>query len=213
MPDADLPSSPRHGTVLPVTQAELDRMRLNLQPNLLVESVDPLTATTKAGTAPVLPEKATVHFADGSTKQKSVDWDDIDPAKYADLGTFEVEGDVAPGSTVRAKATVTVTDALDPSVTLSTDPATPDGDGRLVGVRAGQRHRCPASTIVEVAECRDVGRRGPVDAASTRDEVTVPVSGEGAHSGTREGNRRRAATSRRCRRSTSRSTPRRRSAR
>ncbi len=180
VPDADLPSSPRHGTVLPVTQAELDRMRLELQPNLLVESVDPLTATTKAGTAPVLPEKATVHFADGSTQQKSVDWDDIDPAKYADLGTFEVEGDVAPGSTVRAKATVTVSDALDPSVTLSTDPATPDGD-------AGWWKSAPVNVTVSGFDDRQVASvetsvdDGPwtrVDSVAT----TVPVTSEGPHS-------------------------------
>lgn len=180
VPDADLPSSPRHGTVLPVTQEELDRMRLNLQPDLLVESVDPLTATTKAGTAPVLPEKATVHYADGSTQEKVVGWDDIDPEKYADLGTFEVEGDVAPGSTVRAKVTVTVSDALDPSVTLSTDPVNPDGE-------AGWWTFAPVDVtasgfddreVAKVETSVDEGPWTPVDA----DEVTVPVTGEGDHS-------------------------------
>ena len=180
VPDADLPSSPRHGTVLPVTQDELDRMRLNLQPDLLVESVDPLTASTKAGTAPVLPEKATVHFADGSTQQKTVDWDEIAPAKYADVGTFEVEGDVAPGSTVRAKATVTVTDALDPSVTLTTDPVNPDGE-------AGWWTSAPVNVTASGFDDRelagvetsiDEGPWVPVDS----DEVTVQVSGEGGHS-------------------------------
>ena len=180
VPDADLPSSPRHGTVLPVTQAELDRMRLNLQPDLLVESVEPLTVSTKAGTAPALPDKATVHYADGSTKDKTVDWDDIDPAKYADVGTFDVEGDVAPGSTVRATATVTVTDALDPTVTLSTDPVSPDG-------LAGWWVSSPVEVTAAGFDDREVARvetsvdEGPwvsVDA----DEVTVQVSGEGAHS-------------------------------
>lgn len=180
VPGADLPSSPRHGTVLPVTQAELDHMRRNLQPDLLVESVDPLTATTKAGTPPVLPEKATVHYADGSTQEKVVDWDDVDPAKYADLGTFEVEGDVAPGSTIRAKVTVTVTDALDPSVTLSTDPVTPDGE-------AGWWTSAPVDVtasgfddreVAKVETSVDEGPWTPVDA----DEVTVAVTGEGDHS-------------------------------
>ncbi len=180
VPDADLPSSPRHGTVLPVTQEELDRMRLNLQPDLLVESVDPLTATTKAGTAPVLPEQATVHYADGSTQQKTVDWDDVDPAQYADLGTFEVEGDVAPGSTIRAKVTVTVTDALDPSVTLSTDPVNPDGE-------AGWWTSAPVNVtaagfddraVAKVETSVDEGPWVPVDGV----EVTVPVTGEGEHS-------------------------------
>jgi hypothetical protein len=178
--DADLPSSPRHGTVLPVTQEELDRMRLNLQPDLLVESVDPLTATTKAGTPPVLPEKATVHYADGSTQEKTVDWDDVDPTRYADVGTFEVEGDVEPGSTVRAKVTVTVTDALDPSVTLTTDPVNPDGD-------AGWWKSAPVNVtaagfddreVASVETSVDDGPWASVDA----DEVTVAVSGEGEHS-------------------------------
>lgn len=180
VPDANLPSSPRHGTVLPVTQEELDRMRLNLQPDLLVESVDPITVSTKAGTPPVLPEQATVHYADGSTQQKTVDWDDVDPAKYADLGTFEVEGDVAPGSTIRAKATVTVTDALDPSVTLMTDPVNPGGE-------AGWWTSAPVNVtasgfddraVAKVETSVDQGAWVPVDA----DEVTVPVTGDGEHS-------------------------------
>ncbi|KRC66011.1 hypothetical protein ASE12_15365 [Aeromicrobium sp. Root236] len=180
VPDADLPSSPRHGTVLPVTQDELDRMRLDLQPNLLVESVDPLTATTKAGTAPVLPAKATVHFADGSTAEKTVDWDAVDPSKYADVGTFEVQGDVAPGSTVRATATVTVTDALDPSVTLTTDPVAPDGE-------VGWWTTAPVKVTAAGFDDREVaGVETSVDegpwVAVEDDEVTVQVTGEGKHS-------------------------------
>ncbi len=189
VPDADLPSSPRHGTVLPVTQEELDRMRLDLQPDLLVESVEPLTATTKAGTAPVLPEKATVHYADGSTQQKTVDWDDIDPAKYADLGTFEVEGDVAPGSTVRAKATVTVTRRARPERHAVDQPGQPRRRGRLVEVRPGQRHGSPASTTARspsVETSIDEGPWTPVDAAAGHGAGHR----RGCALGTCEGNRR-----------------------
>ena len=47
VPTADLPSSPRHGTVIPVTQAELDTMRTAYQPDLLVESVADVSVTTR----------------------------------------------------------------------------------------------------------------------------------------------------------------------
>ena len=54
-PAADLPSSPRHGTVIPVTQAELDALRAAYQPDLLVESTRTSRSRTRQGIAPALP--------------------------------------------------------------------------------------------------------------------------------------------------------------
>jgi len=124
---AELPSSPRHGTVLPVTQAELDGMRAALQPDLLATGVSPVSVTTREGVAPELPATVTTDYADGSTRETTVDWDPVDPAQYASWGTFDVTGALDGGSALRPSVHVTVTDAADPTVALATEPAIPDG--------------------------------------------------------------------------------------
>jgi hypothetical protein len=125
VPDAALPSSPRHGTVIPVTQAELDAMRAAYQPDLLISAVGDATATTRQGTAPVLPATVSASLGDGTTAQTAVQWDDVDPSSYASPGTFTVSGTVVRGSADHPVATVTVTDPADPVVELAT--GTPDG--------------------------------------------------------------------------------------
>ena len=104
----NLPASPRHGTVLPITQAEYDRVLRKYVPAELVDGVADVTARTPVGTAPTLPTTATATFADDSTKAVTVTWDDIPAAEYATAGTFTVLGSIAESSTVKARATVTV---------------------------------------------------------------------------------------------------------
>jgi PKD repeat protein len=104
----DLPASPRHGTVLPVTQAEYDRIVRKYLPTELVDGVADVTARTPAGTAPQLPATVTATFADGSTKAVAVTWDDIPPSKYATAGEITVLGTIAESSTVKARANITV---------------------------------------------------------------------------------------------------------
>ncbi|WP_199751915.1 immunoglobulin-like domain-containing protein [Actinoplanes sp. ATCC 53533] len=107
-PAFKLPASPRHGTVLPITQAEYDRLLLEYLPAELVESAAAVTVRTKAGTAPQLPATVAATFADGSAKKVPVTWDAVKPADYASAGTFVVRGDIAESGTVKARATVTV---------------------------------------------------------------------------------------------------------
>jgi len=104
----NLPASPRHGTVLPITQAEYDRVLRKYLPAELVESTTAVTARTPAGTAPRLPAMVAATFADGNTKQVPVTWDAVKPADYASAGTFVVRGSIAESGTVKARATVTV---------------------------------------------------------------------------------------------------------
>jgi beta-xylosidase len=106
--DYKMPSRPRHGTVLPVTQAEYDRLLRHYQPDAFVQSVDPVTVTTQVRRAPVLPESVPVTYADGSKGTEPVTWDDVEPARYARPGTFEVRGKLGAGVSVPAVATVTV---------------------------------------------------------------------------------------------------------
>jgi len=177
VPTADLPSSPRHGTVIPVTQAELDTMRAAYQPDLLVESVADATATTRQGTAPVLPATVAAEMGDGSTEQVEVRWDDVDPASYATLGTFTVNGTVVRGSADHPVATVTVTDPADPVVTL--EAGTPDGE-------AGWWVTEPVTVSATATDTSGIeSLRTSVDDApwtsTAGSAVSVQVSGDGTH--------------------------------
>ena len=78
------------------------------QPKII--SIDEVSVTTIAKTAPVLPSKVTVRYDNNTSGQEAVTWDSIDPSQYAQPGTFTVEGVVA-GTSIKAKAVVTVTAA------------------------------------------------------------------------------------------------------
>lgn len=176
--DAQLPSSPRHGTVLPVSQAEYEALLAEYQPDLLVESVDPQQVLTAQGVAPVLPATATVHYADGSSAKVAVTWDAVDAADYAAPGSFQVEGAVAGGTTVRASVTVRVTDDSDPTVSLTPSP-TADGE-------AGWWR---SASVAVTAEATDPAGVASVDVAldegdwttSTGERTTATVTGDGEH--------------------------------
>ncbi|HWV76929.1 MAG TPA: family 43 glycosylhydrolase [Isoptericola sp.] len=122
--DYEMPSRPRHGTVLPVTQAEYDRLLRHYQPDAFVESVEDVEATTQARHAPTLPDEVAVTYADGSTGTEAVTWDDVDPAAYArPRTTFTVSGTLPDGASVRASAVVTVQAQRIPVTSLTVAPA------------------------------------------------------------------------------------------
>ncbi|WP_329310904.1 family 43 glycosylhydrolase [Streptomyces sp. NBC_01262] len=106
--DYDLPSSPRHGTVLPVTQAEYERLLTAYQPDALVTSAEDVTVTTAVGQAPVLPATVIATYADGVQRPVSVTWDDVPASAYAQAGTFTVGGSLPDGSAIAVHAAVTV---------------------------------------------------------------------------------------------------------
>lgn len=178
VPTADLPSSPRHGTVIPVTQAELDTMRAAYQEDLLVESVSDAAVSTREGTAPVLPATVSAEMGDGSTEQVAVRWDDVDPASYAAPGTFTVSGTVVTGSADRPAATVTVTDADDPVVSLSTG-AGDGGSGWWTSAPVPVTATATDGSGVESVETSVDGGPWSLTSGASR---TVPVSGDGPHS-------------------------------
>ncbi len=120
--DYKMPSRPRHGTVLPVTQAEYDRLLRHYQPDAFVESAEPVEVTTQVRRAPVLPETVTVAYADGSTGTEAVTWDEVDPRSYARPGSFEVRGTLGAGVSVPAVATVTVQPQRIPAEALTVTP-------------------------------------------------------------------------------------------
>lgn len=109
---------PRHGTVIPVTRAEYQKVLEGFAPTLAVASVAPLTATTAPGTAPVLP-RATITTAAGATSTVDVAWDAVAPAAYATAGTFTVSGVAQDASRMPVQAVVTVKASLKVSATAS----------------------------------------------------------------------------------------------
>ncbi|WP_369167437.1 family 43 glycosylhydrolase [Streptomyces sp. R28] len=104
----DLPAKPRHGTVLPVTQAEYDRLLRAYQPDQLVASVEGVKVTTKTGQAPVLPATVIAEYADGVKRPVAVTWEDVPESKYAEPGTFTVTGSLPDGAAIPVQAEVTV---------------------------------------------------------------------------------------------------------
>ncbi|MFG2730256.1 family 43 glycosylhydrolase [Streptomyces canus] len=106
----DLPAKPRHGTVLPVTQAEYDRLLRAYQPDQLVESVEAVKVKTRTGQAPVLPATVIAKYADGVDRPVAVTWADVPASKYAQAGTFTVTGSLPDGAAIPVQAEVTVSE-------------------------------------------------------------------------------------------------------
>ena len=74
---------------------------------LVAESYTPVNVTTHVDVAPELPATVTAQVNIGPDQEYDVVWDTIDPAQYAQAGTFTVEGTVE-GQTLKPTATVTV---------------------------------------------------------------------------------------------------------
>ncbi|MFJ3306340.1 family 43 glycosylhydrolase [Streptomyces sp. NPDC086549] len=106
----DLPARPRHGTVLPVTQAEYDRLLRAYQPDQSVDSVESVKVRTKTGQAPVLPATVIARYADGVDRPVAVTWDDVPASAYAQTGTFTVTGSLPDGAAIPVRAEVTVSE-------------------------------------------------------------------------------------------------------
>ena len=87
------------------------------------------SVTTQAGTAPELPETASVMWSNGDTSNEPVAWDEIDPEQYLESGTFEVSGVVAPDRADKRTVTcsVTVESAFITSVDSPAGITTPAG--------------------------------------------------------------------------------------
>jgi len=73
----------------------------------VITSYAPVNVYTSVETAPELPAEITAYYSDGSSGNVSVTWDYIDPAQYASVGTFTVQGTVV-GTSIRPIAAVTV---------------------------------------------------------------------------------------------------------
>lgn len=88
-----------------------------------IESAEGVDVQTTAGTAPVLPDQVLVTWNDGTQTLEDVMWDEIDPAQYAEAGSFDVKGTV---QVVDGERTATAEVACTVSVTAKEEPAQPE---------------------------------------------------------------------------------------
>ncbi|OME06346.1 hypothetical protein BSK64_11930 [Paenibacillus odorifer] len=79
-------------------------------PGQTLSNIPTLELYSLEGVAPFLPSIVPVQFTDGSEKALAVVWSSIDPAKYASVGNFTVQGTVT-GTDVKATAKVSVKSA------------------------------------------------------------------------------------------------------
>lgn len=148
---------PRHGTVIPVTRTEYERVLAAYAPALAVAEVGEVEVTTTVGVAPVLP-RVELTKRDGSTETVDVAWDEVDPAQYAEPGVFTVRGTAQDASRRPVEATVTVEAAAPVSVVADT--------------------RCVAGRVVEVVRVtNETAAALDVTVSSTYGsrDVTVPA--------------------------------------
>ena len=142
---------PRHGTVIPVTRAEYQRVLEAYAPDIAVASVGALDVTTQAGVAPELGQ-ATLTMVDGSSTTVDVEWAPVDSADYAGAGTFTVRGVAQDASRMPVEATVTV---------LGAAPVTVEADTRCVVGRVVETARVDNASAepVEVTVSSAFGAR------------------------------------------------------
>jgi len=140
-----------------------------------INTFAPVTASTRAGTAPRLPARVVATYNDGSSASVPVTWDTPDPAAYAEPGSLTVLGTVE-GTDKRPEATVTVLapPSQAPVVTLTTDPAVPASQwfAGPVQVTAAATDDDDPAPVVEAQV--DDGAWAPYTGALT-------VAGDGAH--------------------------------
>lgn len=117
MPESNFPTNsdggkPRHGTVLPVTRAQYQKVLETYAPGIAVKSVNAMNVSTKTGTAPTLPQTAHLTIADGTTKDVKVVWDEVKADSYAKAGEFTVKGTAQDDSRMPVEVLVTVADTV-----------------------------------------------------------------------------------------------------
>ncbi|KFI95247.1 immunoglobulin-like domain-containing protein [Bifidobacterium stellenboschense] len=173
---------PRHGTVVPVTRAQYQKVLESYAPAVAVKSVGALGAVeTTVGEDPTAKLPATVHLthADGSEADVDVKWNAVDAKDYAKTGTFTVKGVAQDDSRMPVEATVTVNgiDISGAVVKLAQTEYTADGAAKE-----------PAVESVTLADGVTVLGAGDYTVAYADNvepgTATVTVTGAGKYSGT-----------------------------
>jgi hypothetical protein len=130
---------------------------------------------TTVGTAPVLPATVRAHFTDGYDRNLAITWPAIDPARYAQRGTFSVSG-TAGGIAVSA----TVTVIREGEITVDLSKTT----GKFHGGAAGSLYGLygdgvPTNNLIEGMHLRTVSTKaqdGPQHPGADALEVVGPLA-------------------------------------
>ncbi|WP_051808155.1 LamG-like jellyroll fold domain-containing protein [Actinoplanes subtropicus] len=130
---------------------------------------------TTAGTAPALPATVRAHFTDGYDRDLPITWPAVDPARYAQRGTFTVNG-TAGGIAV----TATVTVIREGEITIDLSKTT----GRFHGGAAGSLYGLygdgvPTDNLIEGMHLRTVSTKaqdGPQHPGADALEVVGPLA-------------------------------------
>ncbi|WP_156761643.1 LamG-like jellyroll fold domain-containing protein [Microbacterium karelineae] len=161
MPESQFPQNidggmPRHGTIVPVTREQYERVLAAYAPGLAVAAVDAVDVATSAGIAPVMPETARLVKANGDVEDAPVVWDAVPEAAYAEAGVFTVAGTAQDASRAPVEATVMVVDGA--------------------GVSASAATRCIAGTAYVVAKVAN-DSADPIDAEISTEFGSRTASG------------------------------------
>lgn len=82
-----------------------------------VSTVESVSVTCEAGTAPVLPKTVKVTYESGASIALGVQWERVNPNDYLTEGSFPVKGTLADGSPLVATVTVIAKSAKEPITT------------------------------------------------------------------------------------------------
>lgn len=89
------PAKAVSGSVIEVTQAELDKLIASLGTPKIPVGTKPVTVSRALGVQPALPTVAEVVYSDGTTTQhEGITWEPIDLSKLSKEGTFKVKGHI-----------------------------------------------------------------------------------------------------------------------
>lgn len=169
---------PRHGTVVPVTRAQYQKVLEAYAKNVAVTSVDAVNVATNVGEAPKLPETVHLTHADGSEADVAVVWDEVKADSYAKTGTFAVKGVAQDDSRMPVEATVTVNgiDISGATVTVEPKEFTADGAAKEPKVTV----TLADGTELKAGDDYTVAYTDNVEPGT----ATVTVTGAGKYSGT-----------------------------
>lgn len=115
MPEVNFPTNsdggkPRHGTVLPVTRSQYEKVLAAYAPEVAVKDVEETRVSVKVGENPtgLLPSSVKLTKQDGSQEDADVKWEAVDKSLYAKAGEFTIQGVAADKSRKPVTAVVTV---------------------------------------------------------------------------------------------------------
>jgi hypothetical protein len=162
-----------YGTALTAAQVAADHGAT--PPAVTGVSTTAFAVRTTIGTAPALPASVTGSYADGYDREVPITWAAVDPAKYAQRGTFTVSG-TAAGTAVTATVTVIREGELTIDLGATTGAFHGGAAGTLYGLYGDG---VPTNNLIEGMNLRTVSTKaqdGPQHPGADALEVVKPLA-------------------------------------